>query len=598
MTEPRPEAEYAVGCSPFDYRIDSARFQRVSRRCGLRPAIDLFTMRRVDSTGTRRWLVVGTVGLLAFRLVLSFWRTAPLVVADEIAYLTNARVIAGGHPSLMDQFARGGYSVLIAPLVAIDGNPLSSYRLVLALNAVLAAALAPLLYLLLTRCLRISPHAAVWPALAAAAYPSVTVFSQVALSENLLFPLIVAWLLCFGLLLDAHTERARIVWAVGLGFCAAALWATHGSMIVTLALTAGALIALMLLRRLSIRAGLVGLGVTAAGWAAVRPLNDFLISRNYGGGAQNEAGQRLSTLDSLHGVAAFARNLIGQSWYISVASVGVLAAFAISGGLRDLPGIRRRGASTPDLVLGLLIATGAGLLVVSALSFRDLERPDMLIYGRYVEVVVPPLLAVALVRLASTRWQTRLGLVLAALGTATVAVVALRAGVHPPRAANRWNVISLPFLTLNLGPAELAGAGVVAAAVIGTLAAVAGRRPWALAPFVLVLFLPTTAVVEHEPVLSGQRSVYPHGWTSPGPAAANARVIAYDMDHYDVFGRFAYQWFMPHAKFVLFSSSAKDPPADYVITSRSWANRHPRLHPHVLWSDPGRDQVLLKLSSS
>ena len=62
----------------------------------------------------------------------------------------------------------------------------------LALNALLAASLAPLLYLLLTRCFRCSPGAAVWPALAAAFYPSVTVFSQVALSENLLLPLTVS----------------------------------------------------------------------------------------------------------------------------------------------------------------------------------------------------------------------------------------------------------------------------------------------------------------------------------------------------------------------------------------------------------------------
>jgi hypothetical protein len=554
-------------------------------------------MRYVNSTAARRWLVVGTVGLVAFRLLLTLFRTAPLVVADEIAYLTNARVIAGGHTAVMDQFARGGYSVLIAPIVALDANPLSSYRLVLVLNALLAAAVAPLLYLLLTRCFRISPRAAVWPALAAAAYPSVTVLSQVALSENLLYPLVVAWLLCFGLLLDAGTERRRIAWAAAFGFCSFALWATHGSMIVAPVLSAAALLVLMLMRRLSIGPGLVGLGVTVGGWLAVRPFNDFLISRDYGGLAQNEAGQRLSTLNDLHGVGAFARNLVGQSWYVLVASLGVLAAFAVSGALRDLVRMRRRSAGTPELVLVLLLAAGAALLVVSALSFRELERADMLIYGRYTEVVVPPLVAVALARLASTRWQKRLGLVLAGLAAATVAVVALRAGVHPPSDPNRWNIVSLPFLTRALGPAELAGAGVVAVAVIAALAAVTRRRPAALAPIVAVLFLPTTAVVEHEPVFSGQRSVYPAGWTSPGAAAPNARIVAYDMDHYDVFGRFAYQWFMPHAAFVLFSSSKEAPPARFVITSRSWANRHGRLHPRVLWSDPGQDQVLLRISS-
>ena len=169
--------------------------------------------RRVDDhvrdITARRLLLIGTALLLVFRLVLSLARTGPLLVGDEIGYLTNARILTGGTPSLMGvDFYRGGYSLLLAPLVAIDGNPVTSYRLVLALNAVLAASLAVLLYLLLTRCFGASPGAAVWPALAGAAYPSVTTLSQVAMSENLLFPLTVIWLICFGKLLDARTAAA------------------------------------------------------------------------------------------------------------------------------------------------------------------------------------------------------------------------------------------------------------------------------------------------------------------------------------------------------------------------------------------------------
>ena len=51
--------------------------------------------------------------------------------------------------------------MLIAPLVALGLSPSATYHLILAANAVLAASLVPLLYLLLTRAFRIPPQPAV-----------------------------------------------------------------------------------------------------------------------------------------------------------------------------------------------------------------------------------------------------------------------------------------------------------------------------------------------------------------------------------------------------------------------------------------------------
>ena len=49
-------------------------------------------------------------------------------------------------------FYRGGYSLLLAPVLSLDDDPVAAYHGVLVVNALLAAALVPLLYLLLTRC--------------------------------------------------------------------------------------------------------------------------------------------------------------------------------------------------------------------------------------------------------------------------------------------------------------------------------------------------------------------------------------------------------------------------------------------------------------
>src|SRR4051812_28196486 len=131
-------------------------------------------------------LLAGTFVLFAARLILSLIRSGPVLVADETGYLTNARVLAGGVAGQLEQapFYRGGYSLLIAPLVELGASPTFTYRLVLVLNAALAASVFPLLYLLLTRFGGVRSQLALWAALAGAAYPALTVLSQVAMSEN------------------------------------------------------------------------------------------------------------------------------------------------------------------------------------------------------------------------------------------------------------------------------------------------------------------------------------------------------------------------------------------------------------------------------
>jgi len=542
----------------------------------------------VKGLSAQRLLVAGTVALFLLRLALTVPRTGPVVVADEVGYLTNARLLAGGVAGQMSTapFYHGGYSLLLAPLLAADGNPATSYHLVLVLNTLLAASLAPLLYLLLTRCFSVQPRAAVWPALAAAAYPSVTIYTQVAVSENLLLPLFTLWLLCFGCFLQAGSERRRLAFAAAMAVCAVWLWAAHGRMIVAVALTVAAFLFLTAKRSPAARSGVVGLAIVALGLVGVHVLNDYIVSRSYGGHASGEAAQRLSTLESIGGVGAFLRNLVGQVWYLLVASLGVLAAAAAS--LRT-PRLKARQLSAADFVLAVVLLAGLGLLIESALSFRTTDRPDMLIYGRYTDVVVPTLLALALVRLAAGRRFSSIAVVIA-IAVTTVATALLRGGVHPPGLANRWNVASLPAPTFQLGPKVLLVAGFVAIAAIIAVTLVRLRNAAAIAPLVLLLFLPTTGVAERNPVLRAESAFYPSGWTSPAKAADGARTIAFDTDGGG--SRYVYQWFTSKARLALFSGASERPPARFVFSSPGWAAAHRGLHPTQLWDDPGRDSRL------
>ncbi len=537
----------------------------------------------------RRPLIAGTAALFLIRLLLSLIRTGPVLVADEIGYLTNARVIAGGVAGQLEQapFYRGGYSLLLAPLVGLGGSPTFTYHLILVLNALLAASVFPLLYLLLTRFAGVRAELALWAALGGAAYPALTVLSQVAMSENLLFPLVCLWLIAFGGLLSERAEGVGdLPWAAGLGAATGALWAVHNRMIVAVFLALLGLVWLAARRRLRPAALVLGVAILAAAFYGVHLLDAYLIDHNYAGSAPDELSQRKDELLQLGGLRTALANLVGQSWYLLVATFGLAAAAVADFGRRRLP------------VLGVLLALTALLLLISAAAFPERTRPDMLIYGRYAEVAAPALIAFGLAALpALVRTWRRPPWALPAFAALTAAVVLIRATASDPDAANRWNVSALPFVTVQLGPAILIGAALVALAGAWLLLRASARDERALGLAALALFLPVVAYGAWNPVRSSQRAVYPPGWESPQQVVENAGSprVAYDLDHYDTIGLYAVQWFLPGARVVLFEGKREAPPSPLLISSGGWDEEHPSAPAEALWSDNGRDQSLWRL---
>lgn len=259
-------------------------------------------------------------------------------------------------------------------------------------------------------------------------------------------------------------------------------------------------------------------------------------------------------------------------------------------------------------VLGVLLALTALLLLISAAAFPERSRPDMLIYGRYTEVVAPALIAFGLAALSrvfpsfvsdsgtndgnTLTTVKRLVWPLVGFGALTALVVLIRATASDPDAANRWNISALPFVTVQLGPAVLIGAAVVALAGAALLLWACGRGQRTMALAALALFVPVVAYGVWNPVRSSQRAVYPAGWESPESvaAAAGARTIAYDLDHYDTIGLYTVQWFLPKTKLTLFHGNRQSPRSRLVLSGEAWSRRHPEAKP--IWSFAGRDEVL------
>ncbi len=527
-----------------------------------------------------------TVAFFAARALVSLTRTGPTLVADEIGYLTNARVLAGGPPGQMSlaAFTHGGYSLLLAPIVAVVGSPFTEYRLVLILNAALAAALVPLLYALVRTLVNVDRRVALLSAALAAAFPSVTILSQFAMSENLLYPAFAAWLLAAAKLL---VDRARpLLWSTSLAALTAVLFAVHGRMIVAVALAPRVLLGALRFRIVDARAAVAAFAVLAGGLVGEHLLDHHLADRNFSGGTDDVSG-RLHALRSAQTASVVARNLFGQTWYLLVASLALpVIAFAVARAHRELI---RSGAV---YVVALLAVATAGLVAVSALSFPDDYRPDQFVYGRNTEIVAPCALAVALALVVPALRTVRLARVLALVGVASVVAVLLRATLHPTDAANRVDVAALPAPPFDLQAVALAIAGAAAAFWLVCLW-LAGRRRQSLAWLVVAIaFAAPTLYSLRNPVLSGEHHVYGGGWTSPGEAVDQSLPVAYDTNHSDLIGLYAYQWFFDHVRYRLVSGRPAPGYRGYLVSVSG------RPLGRVVWRDPNRELAIYALGGA
>src|SRR5690348_11825415 len=112
----------------------------------------------------------------------------PVIHADEYGYLMGAHFMARGGLATAKPFSPG-YSLLIVPLWWLSDSAATVYRWTLEINAVLAGLTALLLFRLARR-LRPDSRTVTWAVavVVVCAYPALLLWSNLAISENLLVP--------------------------------------------------------------------------------------------------------------------------------------------------------------------------------------------------------------------------------------------------------------------------------------------------------------------------------------------------------------------------------------------------------------------------
>jgi hypothetical protein len=564
------------------------------------------------------WLLVaGYLLQVALRLAISAGRDGPTNFADETGYLANARVMTGGVAGELSLagFYRGGYSLLLLPAYWLGDAPRTEYHYVLATNALLSSLVFPLLHVLLTRVFRVPAREALAAAFLAALYPPLVVTTQFAWAESLLPVLVLLAAVTLAAAVTAPRVRTAAGWAAACGGCGGALLITHGRTVPLVVVLVALLLAAAWRRRDLVVAAAAGVAATVAVASVGQALNNWLSATSWGQPRDDDLRRVLDNardLGSLPNVAALG---VGQYWYLFVATFGlaVLGLVCLAGCLRS-PGPvashspQDQDASSPDavgarVVSAFLLGSVVGLAALVGLFLRPPLRPDHVVYGRYVEILVPPVLALGLVRLWTAPLR-RLLVELAAgavLAAAAGAVATAYAGGLVRRSPVNWyTVLALPPLAQAREQIRPAAAMLVALAGAGILLLLAWRpRPWRVVGALGLAGVLVASSIALRVVLLEARDDAVYG-TQPVALAAvpglgAAREVSYDVAAYTPIGLYGYQWQLDRAHFVLFDSRRDPAPRTWwVIAGLDWPQARAAGARRV-WVHPAYRQAVWRL---
>lgn len=315
------------------------------------------------------------------------------MLPDEPGQLAIARFVGrGARWNMFDHSTwRPAFGTLIAPATWFTDDPVVVYKAALAVNAVLGAVSCVLLALLAARLTGRSRLVAAGMAALVSLSPALLFTTDWVWSEAL----VQATFLLFVLAALRFVDGARPAWGATMIAAAALGFATH-SRLLPLSASAVVLVAVLAARRRLrwLRAAAL-VGLLAALLFGVARYSRWLVERIWETPAPtNTAG---GVLERIGDPGALAVSATGQIWYQLVASVGLagLGALAV---LRAAAGGRRRERDGEPTAVDarILLLTIAPLVGLSIVFMTDRWRPDQIVYGRYNDAVVAPLVLVGL----------------------------------------------------------------------------------------------------------------------------------------------------------------------------------------------------------
>lgn len=332
------------------------------------------------------------------------------IINDEFGYWGIAASLAGKDWSGLlssTPYYSFGYSILLCPLFYLFSNPAHMYQAALVLNVFMILGSYLLTYLCGRKLFRsLNPFILTLISFAVTVYSNNIVQSQVAWTETLLYFLY--WLLLFVFI--ELLEKPSVCKAGLYGILNISIYYVHQRALGVLLSSSILIIILFLCRKISLLQAtaycLIVLSTFLGGMSIKAEIIETLFTNKELAAMNDYSGQfsQMGTMfGSFEGIRLLLISILGKLYYLGVAtfltawiSLIIIGKQAIMGSLGLL---RCRFKKTDDQTLihiYLFMSFCATFLISAIAMYRPEGRLDLLIYGRYMEFAIGPLLLIGL----------------------------------------------------------------------------------------------------------------------------------------------------------------------------------------------------------
>lgn len=361
--------------------------------------------------------VVGVfMATVAARLV------GPTVHPDEFGFLINGQVIIGRDEAAIPtgSFYPAGYGLFTGLGHLLTGTMGGAYTFSLFFNLALSVVLAWVAMRLAVQGFGASRQMGWIAGALVFVVPGTAVsamFSWVETAARLAFLVFVALVLRAS---RALTHRDFLVLSIFVGL----MPALHGRFTLLIPVTGLFLLWSVWRKHVTRGLGFLSIFVMSVGYAGSYILNTFVKNAVY----TTSYDQEDRLLERLFDPAlwpALLRTMVGQSWYLLATTFGLVgvAVFFVASSSRQAWSAEKKEL-TPELQAMVVMMLGTfAVIFTGGLQLLHGNRGDHLIYGRYVEMMVPALLVVACVAYERSFIRTQRAILLSAVVGLVVAVL-------------------------------------------------------------------------------------------------------------------------------------------------------------------------------
>lgn len=342
----------------------------------------------------------------------------PVVFDDEFGYLANAAFFAGfdwsGIVSGVPYYSYG-YSILLAPLFRLFREPTHIYQAVVIVNGILAAGSFWLCYSVAKKLARDrSVYVLLGVSFLVAMYPANLVYVNLAMSETLLIFLAWALIRCVISIMDTRSSYPFALFGLLLMYMYMVHQRTVGVVVV----------GVLLIGVLKATGKISWKQVWTFSFALLLlfgihwQLKEYLQSHLWQGSTRivrNDYESQLRKLNiflSWEGIRDILKMSVGQIFYIGVATclMGYVALYECVCSIVRCVG--RRNLEQEEeyntvYVSAFLLLSVMAILIIGSVFLSPPHRVDHLLYGRYLEMCMGPLLLIGILRCTSADTMSR-----------------------------------------------------------------------------------------------------------------------------------------------------------------------------------------------